>query len=225
MTFHSGHMLHPSQPFGCTSLCSRTCRKAGFQSFLYGCLCICVYSFPSLFSWICLANIAVFVWVSSACPPISFMFCRWCKLCKLCIFSQDCNHGDRDTRQGTYLAEYIPSEKPRFWLSLSCAFLSLVLIGVRSKSHTKSYSSWGRRGGPWLSFTHSQHCSLGLSLTRVSLPVVISVLKVGCFTAPGTSWSHSFRLFTDLLPYLKFYLCMSSKQQAVSQTSLVGFIS
>lgn len=45
---------------------------------------LCLQFPPSFFLWIWLANIAVFVWISSTCPPISFMFWGWRKL--LCFF-------------------------------------------------------------------------------------------------------------------------------------------
>lgn len=44
-------------------------------------ICVSVFTVPPSFSlWIWPANIAVFVWISSACSCISFMFCGWHKV-------------------------------------------------------------------------------------------------------------------------------------------------
>lgn len=136
-------------------------------------VCISVFTVSLSFSlWIWLANIALFVWIYSACPPISFMFCGWCKLC---AFSQDSNRGNKDLRQGwipslnVSLLTFAPLWKPVFYI-------------YRTDFHTNSYSSWWPWGGFWAFF----FCTLpamwfwaGLSLTIASFSVAIPVLRVG----------------------------------------------
>ena len=52
------------------------CAVEGFLSPRHSCVSVFILP-PSLSLWIWLANTTVFVWISSACSCVSFMFCGW----------------------------------------------------------------------------------------------------------------------------------------------------
>lgn len=124
---------------------------------------LCLQCPPSFFLWMWLANIAVFVWISSEHPPISFMSRGWRKPCVFSLMIPTMKYG--------FKTWYLEECSPPSYTSQFCIFTpAYVYVLWRADLQAQScYSRWAWWEGYqvlfFLTFPKAWLPSAGLSLT------------------------------------------------------------
>lgn len=117
-----------------------------------------------------------------------------------------------------------------FWLLLPCESLCFIFIGL-TFIPIATLPDGPEEASGHSSFAHSQPCGFGQGCHSLQRPFQWPSQSLEWAThcsrlKPQTfpDWHYCLKLFTDLLPYLKFSFCMSSKQQAESRSPHVVYL-